>query len=220
MDGDRRFSDYRVHVRLSDLYAAPKTHRSGANGLYDLGRRSFVVALTMSDIVTLDFEASCLPQHGRSFPIEVGVALPDGRSRAWLIRPHAGWRGWTWTEEAERLHGLSLDELDRDGLPATVVLDELRAALGDRPAYVDSYFDARWMRTLETAAGAPPLIKVLHIDALMSQWNVKEATVARAVAEANRLRLRRHTARGDAIWLQVFVQALTLKEAASPYPVA
>ena len=55
--------------------------------------------------MAIDFEASCLPRHGRSFPIEVGIA-GGGIARSWIIRPHAAWAGWDWTAEAEALHGL------------------------------------------------------------------------------------------------------------------
>ena len=57
----------------------------------------------MPSLVTIDFEASCLPRDGRSYPIEVGVADMAGWSRAWLIRPEAEWRGWTWWAEAQAL---------------------------------------------------------------------------------------------------------------------
>ena len=39
-------------------------------------------------IIAIDFEASCLPRHGRSYPIEVGVA-GDGIERSWIIAPSA-----------------------------------------------------------------------------------------------------------------------------------
>lgn len=159
----------------------------------------------MPPVHTLDFEASCLPQHGRSFPIEVGVCAPDGTAQAWLIRPDPAWRDWTWTPEAEELHGLTRAQLERDGLPAAEVLTALRAAVGYQPVYADSYFDAAWMRTLEAAAGAPPMLKVDHVEALIHRWDVSDATVARALAEVSELPFRRHRAAEDARWLQALV---------------
>ena len=156
----------------------------------------------MSTIFTLDFEASCLPHHGRSFPIEVGVAGPDGLVKSWLIKPDAAWAGWTWTPEAEAMHGLSRERLEREGLPAEVVLDELRAVLRGQPAYADSYLDARWMRLLEAAAGAPPLVDVRHIDALVDRLGVDDGVVFRAIAAADARPFRRHRAAEDARWLQ------------------
>lgn len=72
----------------------------------------------MTSLLAIDFEASCLPRHGRSFPIEVGVADGEGWSRAWLISPHADWDDWHWTSEAENEHGITREQNDRDGLPA------------------------------------------------------------------------------------------------------
>src|SRR3546814_5436437 len=63
-------------------------------------------------ILTIDFEASCLPRHGLSYPIEVGIAR-EGKARSWLIRPHDDWAGWHWSAEAEALHGLDRDRVER-----------------------------------------------------------------------------------------------------------
>lgn len=76
-------------------------------------------------MIAIDFEASCLPKHGRSYPIEVGISEDGLTSRSWLIRPHISWTGWTWTEEAERLRRLSQVRLWRDGLPVERVATEL-----------------------------------------------------------------------------------------------
>ena len=75
-------------------------------------------------VITIDFEASCLPRHGLSYPIEVGIAR-KGQARSWLIRPHDDWAGWHWSAEAEALHGLSRDRVEREGLPVETVLAEL-----------------------------------------------------------------------------------------------
>ena len=156
----------------------------------------------MQTFLTLDFEASCLPQHGRSFPIEGGLAGPGGFVRSWLIRPEPAWQDWTWTEEAEALHGLSYDRLVRDGLPAARVLADLAQVVGSRPVFADSYLDAGWMRTLEAAVGAPPLVRVRHIDALIDTLGLDDQAVARAVAEAHAQAIPRHRAGDDARWLQ------------------
>ncbi len=78
--------------------------------------------------MAIDFEASCLPRHGRSFPIEVGIA-GGGIARSWIIRPHAAWTGWDWTAEAEALHGLSRARIEAEGEPADLVLAQLAAAV-------------------------------------------------------------------------------------------
>ncbi|MDO8409391.1 MAG: hypothetical protein Q7S93_04960 [Phenylobacterium sp.] len=162
----------------------------------------------MSPVLTLDFEASCLPQHGRSYPIEVGVAGSGGMVWSWLIRPEPAWRDWTWTDEAEHLHGLTYDQLVRDGVPAREVLGELTAVVGDQLLFADSYLDAGWMRVLETAAGTPPLLRVYHIDALIDRLKVSDETVSRIVYDLARLPFRRHRAGEDARWLQALAARL------------
>jgi hypothetical protein len=164
----------------------------------------------MPPLFTLDFEASCLPQHGRSFPIEVGISGGDGVTRSWLIKPHDAWRDWTWSEEAERLHGVSFEQLMDEGVPAQDVLFELTAALGGRPAVADSYLDESWMRTLERAVGAPPLVRVQHIHGLIDQWSVANDAVLSALSETNALPWRRHRAAEDALRLQALVARLWL----------
>lgn len=83
------------------------------------------------DHVAIDFEANCLPRHGRSFPIEVWVT--DGRGvRSWLIRPVAERRAWDCTNEALALHGIS----------------------PERRVVADSSLDSYWWRMLAGGAGA------------------------------------------------------------------
>ena len=106
-------------------------------------------------IITIDFEASCLPQRGPSYPIEVGIA-GDGGSSAWLIQPHASWLGWQWSGEAERLHGITLGQLQSEGQPVEVVANDLHRALVGHRVVADSPFDNYWKQTL----GSGP-IKVL-----------------------------------------------------------
>ncbi|MBV9511029.1 MAG: hypothetical protein JO303_12190 [Caulobacteraceae bacterium] len=161
----------------------------------------------MSPIFTLDFEASCLPKHGRSFPIEVAVATPEGEIWSWLIRPEPIWRAWTWTAEAEGLHGLTWDQLVREGRPAGEVVGELGQILAGQPAYADSYLDADWMRTLEMAAGVRPSIEVRHIDALINTLDLDDVAVAQAVLAAGDDGPR-HRAGPDAVWLQALVRGL------------
>jgi hypothetical protein len=159
-------------------------------------------------IITIDFEASCLPCHGRSFPIEVGIASADGRARSWLIRPHDNWAGWDWTDEAQSLHGLTREQLDRDGLPVDRVIGELTAAVGDTRVIADSYLDATWLGTLADAAGTGPPISIGHIEEVIDQLGAADADIARAQALANARSVLRHRAGGDAQWLAAFITAL------------
>lgn len=155
-------------------------------------------------ITTIDFEASCLPRHGRSFPIEVGIADGDV-SRSWLIRPHDSWAGWDWTPEGEALHGLSRDRIEREGLPVTVVLAELVAATQGRRVIADSLIDQYWLDTLAAAAGAPTPFTIQHVVTLFDEQGADEARVGAAVAFADGQGATRHRAAGDALWLSALI---------------
>lgn len=151
--------------------------------------------------IAIDFEASCLPQVGRSFPIEVGIAAPDGWSRAWLIRPHANWAGWQWSDDAQALHGLTLERLHDEGMDVPDVAACLREAVGGRMLVADSVLDDYWSRTLFEAAGEPAHLPVTSLGALPRFHAVDQDRIEAAVASADRNRLNRHRAADDARWL-------------------
>lgn len=168
----------------------------------------------MNALLAIDFEASCLTKHGRSFPIEVAVADLEGWSRAWLIRPDPAWRDWTWTEEAERLHGISRETLARRGLPAAQVADELATFVGARRVLADSRLDPVWYETLCAAAGTPPAFAIGQIGTLAEELAASSDTIARAVHDATRRVPARHRAEVDALWLATLARELL--ETAAP----
>jgi hypothetical protein len=103
-------------------------------------------------IVFLDFEASSLGKHG--FPIEVGWAAEDGSLESHLIRPAPGWEEWT--ESAQRVHGISLEHLLREGTPHDAVARRMLEALKGHALYASApSWDGQWMSRLLRAAGLP-----------------------------------------------------------------
>lgn len=155
-------------------------------------------------ILAIDFEASCLPRHGRSFPIEVGIA-GDGVDRSWLIRPHRSWTGWDWTAEAEALHGLSRAYIDHAGLPADVVLAQLVETVAGRPVVADSAIDQYWLETLAGAVGVPAPFTIGRAAALLDEGGLDEGHIAAALAYANAHNPARHRAGDDARWLAALI---------------
>lgn len=151
-------------------------------------------------IMTIDFEASCLPRHGRSFPIEVGIATMT-MSRSWLIRPSDEWLGWDWTAEAQALHGLTRDRVLREGLPVARVLAELVEAVGSCRVVSDSSLDQYWFDRLSDAAGAPAPFGIDHANILFDERAVPSAAIAAAIARADVQVRTRHRAGADALWL-------------------
>ncbi len=170
--------------------------------------RSEYEGLRMSSLVTIDFEASCLPRDGRSYPIEVGIADMAGWSRSWLIRPEAAWEDLTWKAEAAALHGIDRDQLDCEGLPASVVLAELNACVAGREVVADHDLDRVWLAILSDAAGIRPGFRIRHVAELLDQWRPSSDLLQRAVEMADRTSPRRHRAGPDALWLARLVGGL------------
>ena len=103
-------------------------------------------------IVFLDFEASSLGKRG--FPIEVGWAAEDGSEFSSLIRPAPGWEDWS--EQAERIHGISREHLQRDGAPHDAVAARLVEQLTGHAVYASApSWDGQWLSRLLRAAGLP-----------------------------------------------------------------
>ena len=125
----------------------------------------------------LDFEASGL--GAGSYPVEVGVVLPDGRKYCSLILPVHEWQHWD--EQAEQLHGISRALLFRHGRAVRAVAEDLNALVEGGTLYSDGWVvDSPWFNQLFFAAGvAPcfclsPLERILN-EAQMLVWhNIKD----------------------------------------------
>ena len=158
-------------------------------------------------IVTIDFEASCLPRHGRSYPIEVGIADQCG-SRAWLIRPHPSWTNWHWSEEAEHLHGITLGQLFREGEPVDVVAKALGDALSGNRVISDSEIDSYWLETLASAAGLQAPAKIENVEVVLDDIGATSAEITAVLTKLKCGTFRRHRARHDARWLFALTDSL------------
>mgnify|MGYP003584392471 CR=1 FL=1 len=151
--------------------------------------------------IAVDFEASCLPHYGRSYPVEVGIASSRGWSRSWLIKPSPDWMDWHWTEEAQALHGLTPERLTREGLEPGEVAQLLRDAVRGSQVIADSHFDDYWSRTLFAAAGERRHVPVHCLADIQAFHDISGERLVRAMAEADLQRRRRHRAEDDARWL-------------------
>jgi len=125
--------------------------------------------------------------------------------KATLIKPPTGWPvKERWDRAAERLHGIALVQLLRDGRPAWEIARRMNAVLGGRELFSDALQDAVWLRLLFGAAGFEPDFSIRRNDAriLISQAaadrGLDETTYARAEASAAELEPRLHRAEADA----------------------
>jgi hypothetical protein len=148
--------------------------------------------------IVIDIEAS---GFGRgSYPVEVGLVLPDGARHCYLIAPARHWRHWD--EEAERIHGITREALSNYGRSLDDVASRLNALLGRKTAYSDAWsFDMSWLGKLYDAAGIRQTFRVADITGLIDEeqrgrWHAVKQQVV------EELGLRRHRASGDARILQ------------------
>jgi hypothetical protein len=102
--------------------------------------------------VFVDFEASSLKKNG--FPVEVGWVFEDGAGEGHLIRPAPGWTDWD--AEAEAIHGIPRERLEREGTPHDVVARRMVEMLSGHGLYASApSWDGKWLSLLLRAAGLP-----------------------------------------------------------------
>lgn len=137
--------------------------------------------------VFLDFEAS----SATGWPIEVGWAEPVAGhvvSQSFLIRPEPEWDDAEWDDIAAEVHGITPDQLARDGLPASIVADRVAAALDGRLLVSDAAdADGAWLARLMEAHPAPRDWPVTDLAAL-------EARLDAPARARLRVELARHPA--------------------------
>jgi hypothetical protein len=152
----------------------------------------------------IDVEASGFGPH--SYPIEVGVVKGNGDRYCSLIRPEPDWTEWS--EDAESLHGISREVLQRKGKSIQQVCAELNHFLLDETVYSDAIgHDQRWLMRLFYSAEIIQHFKVSAIETITSlgQLEVWDETRLQVQTE---LGLARHRASSDALLIQrIYVAA-------------
>jgi hypothetical protein len=167
----------------------------------------------MSDVpVFYDCEASCIG----GLPIEIGWAFIDTftgeiHSESHLVRPPLHWDMQpVWDPDAEKLHGISLEQLLAHGRPPFEVARRMNEILAGRELFSDAPADdERWLRIIFDEAGPDPAftIRRTHADVLIAQLAMKlgwdSASYEAAKAVADRISPRTHRAEADARHLAV-----------------
>jgi len=146
----------------------------------------------------IDLEASSFGKG--SYPIEVGVALADGSTHCYLIKPHHDWIQWS--EASEKLHGISQKTLQDRGRDVKDVADELNQLLEGSTVYSDGWgFDNTWIALLFEVAQHPQQFKVAQLQTLFNeqQYNNWHETHQAVIKEFN---ITRHRASSDAFLIQ------------------
>jgi hypothetical protein len=145
----------------------------------------------------IDFEASSLDLIA-SYPIEVGVCMPDGSLHSWLIQPHVLWQDWS--ESAETIHGISRARLEQEGTPVGEVARALNRLLSEQ-IFCDAWtFDSFWLHRLFRAAGETPEFQLESVSMLLNPAQVRQWSGTRQQVIAD-LGLPVHRAANDALIL-------------------
>jgi hypothetical protein len=113
----------------------------------------------------LDLEASGFGSG--SYPISVAWNDHRGTIERLLISP-ASVPSWTdWDADAEKVHGLDRERLQRNGWSAAYVAGILNQSLDGRIVYTDApEFDSRWIDRLFAAVDIPRSFTIQHADDL------------------------------------------------------
>jgi hypothetical protein len=147
----------------------------------------------------LDIEASGFGR--RSYPIEVGYVLPDGRARCMLVRPGPAWTHWD--AAAEQVHGITRATLQSHGRAPAEVAAVLNQDLGGQTVYCDGWaHDYTWLAALFEEAGLAAAFRLESVHALLREEPLSRLDEARRGALAT-MGLTRHRASNDARALQM-----------------
>lgn len=146
----------------------------------------------------LDIEASGF--GGDSYPIEVGVVLPDGRKYCSLIAPLDDWTHWD--AQAASVHGISRAMLAAHGRSPRAVAEELNALVGGGTVYSDGWVvDGPWLVKLYFAARLEPCFRFSALEMIlderqMQDWHAAKQSVLEDYSD------KRHRASFDAFVVQ------------------
>lgn len=148
--------------------------------------------------IIIDVEASGF--GAGSYPIEVGVALPDGQTQCFLVKPEPDWNHWD--EDSETVHGIRRPLLMTVGKPVREAAALLNQWLVGETVYSDGWhMDRVWLSRLFHAAGMVEAFRLESLRCIMTEDGMRDWDETRAQV-LRELSLRRHRASNDARVLQ------------------
>ncbi|WP_320822404.1 hypothetical protein [Reinekea sp.] len=135
-----------------------------------------------------------------SYPIEVGIALPEGERFCTLIEPIHNWTHWD--QSAEGVHHISREELHLHGKSIFQVTRDLNTLLHGQTLYSDGWVvDKPWLNTLFYAAHTSMDFFVSPLEMILSDYQMDHWHLIKDVVMAD-LKLTRHRASNDAYIIQ------------------
>lgn len=167
----------------------------------------------MTELNIIDFEASSL--SGRSYPIQVGVVMNDGREYMAYIKPISKWIDWN--PLSEKIHNISRDYIESYGEEAINVAHELNNLIGTDTVFCDGgVYDFHWCNALYNGVN------------IKRTWSIESITVEDLFVEthwnlymnhyAKELGFTEHDALHDAKLIQ-YLTKLARSKMLSPPPI-
>ena len=162
--------------------------------------------------IILDIEAS---GFGRgSYPIEIGIAMQDSEAHCYMIQPQQDWTHWA--SEAESMHQISRETLQRFGRDVNYVANQLNLHLQGLTVYSDAWSnDSAWLARLFESSNTLQDFRIEHLIAITSeaQLAIWDITKQQVIEE---YRLQRHRASADARIIQMtWLRTLSTSQAAA-----
>jgi DNA polymerase III epsilon subunit-like protein len=163
----------------------------------------------LSSIATLDIEASGI--HPDSYPIEIGIILPNGDAYCSLIKPAESWVYWD--DDAERVHGISQEELLENGKNPVEVAGDLNQILQQSTVYSDCWvLDHPWLIKLFQQASIQQTFTLQDVMYIIDEKHYETLPEIKSDI-ALKLRIERHRATNDARILQLAYNTIKAKHA-------
>lgn len=148
--------------------------------------------------IILDVEASGF--GAQSYPIEVGVIKQNGDRYCSLIKPHKSWSHWD--NEAQSLHGISRELLQKKGRDIGEICTELNQFLFNQTAYSDGWVvDNPWLIKLFCTARVNMEFNISPLEMILTEGQMDLWHLTKDNLETN-LKLPRHRASNDAALIQ------------------
>lgn len=113
-------------------------------------------------LLFVDLEASSLLPGG--FPIEIAWVDQDGQGESFLIKPQPDWTEWS--HASQGVHGIALERLIDEGVPAPRVARRVADVLAARGAIACSdapAYDGQWLATLLETLERPPTVRLRSV---------------------------------------------------------
>jgi len=135
-----------------------------------------------------------------SYPVEIGLAMPDGKTHCFLIKPASQWLHWD--KRNEQVHHISQATLVAAGKDVGTVALALNSILKGEVAFCEKWGMAiTWMSLLYYTARVPQMFTIESLHSLARQpkintWNALRQTITEEISP------QRRRASTDALILQ------------------